>query len=226
MGAHRRCVARAGSNGRCGCALLRTRRVQRVPEAAKPGFSAPGLTPIPSLGGMLPSLEARPRRWLIARARQIRSMKNSPYLVAVYLVIIVLGLLFALPNVLPSSVLDRWPSALPDKPVALGLDLRGGSHLVLEVDGTELRRERVRGLGEEARRLLRESDIPWRSVRAGYWNLGQPKRRRMRRSVFDMVCSTRRSLHDTALCGLTPAVSRAGVRSTEGTRKRGLWASA
>lgn len=92
-------------------------------------------------------------------------MKNSPYLVAVYLVIIVLGLLFALPNVLPSSVLDRWPSALPDKPVALGLDLRGGSHLVLEVDGTELRRERVRGLGEEARRLLRESDIPWRSVR-------------------------------------------------------------
>lgn len=94
-------------------------------------------------------------------------MKNSPYLVAVYLVIIIVGVLFALPNVLPSSVLDRWPSALPNKTVALGLDLRGGSHLVLEVDGTELRRERVRSLGEDARRLLRESDIPWRSVQAG-----------------------------------------------------------
>jgi len=94
-------------------------------------------------------------------------MKNSPYLVAMYLAIIVAGLLFALPNVLPASVLERWPSVLPDKPVALGLDLRGGSHLVLEVDGSELRRERVRNLGEDARRLLREADIPWRSVQAG-----------------------------------------------------------
>lgn len=93
-------------------------------------------------------------------------MKNSPYLVAVYLAIIVVGLLFALPNVLPASVLERWPSALPNKPVALGLDLRGGSHLVLEVDGSELRRERVRVLGEDARRLLREADMPWRSVEA------------------------------------------------------------
>ena len=29
-----------------------------------------------------------------------------------------------------------------------------------------------------------------------------------------------------ALCSLTPAVSRAGARSAEGTRKRSLWASA
>jgi SecD/SecF fusion protein len=94
-------------------------------------------------------------------------MKNSPYLVAVYLAIIVAGLLFALPNVLPASVLERWPSVLPDKRVALGLDLRGGSHLMLEVDGSELRRERVRTLAEDARRLLREDDIPWRSVETG-----------------------------------------------------------
>ena len=94
-------------------------------------------------------------------------MKNSPSLVAFYLAIILAGLLFALPNVLPSSVLERWPSVLPNQPVALGLDLRGGSHLVLEVDGSELRRERVRSLGEDARRLLREADIPWRSVVSG-----------------------------------------------------------
>ncbi|WP_137921978.1 protein translocase subunit SecD [Hydrogenophaga sp. 2FB] len=94
-------------------------------------------------------------------------MKNSPYLVALYLAIVVAGLLFALPNVLPASVLERWPSVLPNKPVSLGLDLRGGSHLVLEVDGTELQRERVRTLGEEARRTLREADVPWRSVKAG-----------------------------------------------------------
>ncbi len=94
-------------------------------------------------------------------------MKNSPYLVAMYLAIIVAGLLFALPNVLPASVLERWPGALPKQPVALGLDLRGGSHLVLEVDGSELRRERVRTLAEDARRLLREEDIVWRQVETG-----------------------------------------------------------
>ena len=102
-----------------------------------------------------------------ALARQDRLMKSSPSLVALYLAIIVAGLLFALPNVLPASVRERWPSVLPDKPVALGLDLRGGSHLVREVDGTDLQREHLRTLGEEARRMLREADIPWRSVEAG-----------------------------------------------------------
>lgn len=91
-------------------------------------------------------------------------MKNSPSLVAMYLAIIVAGLLFALPNVLPASVLERWPSYLPNQAVALGLDLRGGSHLVLEVDGSELRKERLRSLAEDARRMLREADIPWRSI--------------------------------------------------------------
>ncbi|MDH4465065.1 MAG: protein translocase subunit SecD [Acidovorax sp.] len=91
-------------------------------------------------------------------------MKNSPYLVTTYLAVILVALLFALPNVLPASVLERWPDALPNKPVALGLDLRGGSHLVLEVDGSELRRERSRTLADEARRMLREADTPWRGV--------------------------------------------------------------
>ena len=94
-------------------------------------------------------------------------MKNSPYLVAVYVTVILVGLLFALPNVLPASALERWPNLLPNKPVALGLDLRGGSHLVLEVDGSELRRERVRDLGDETRRVLRGADISWRSIQAG-----------------------------------------------------------
>ncbi len=84
-----------------------------------------------------------------------------------YLAIIFVGLLFALPNVLPASVLERWPGFLPNQPVALGLDLRGGSHLVLEVDGGELKKERVNTLADDARRLLREEDIPWSNVDVG-----------------------------------------------------------
>ena len=45
-----------------------------------------------------------------------------------------IGLLFAVPNFLPPKVLSSLPSFIPSKTVNLGLDLRGGSHLLLEVD--------------------------------------------------------------------------------------------
>lgn len=86
-------------------------------------------------------------------------MKNSPSRVAAYLAIILIGVLFALPNLLPSTLVERLPSFLPSQQITLGLDLRGGSHLVLEVDGADLQKERVRNLAEDARRVLREANI-------------------------------------------------------------------
>lgn len=94
-------------------------------------------------------------------------MKNSPYMVALYVAIIVLGTLFALPNALPSQILERFPAFLPSSKVALGLDLRGGSHLVMEVDGADLLKERLRNLTEDSRRTLREVQIPVYSVQQG-----------------------------------------------------------
>jgi SecD/SecF fusion protein len=43
--------------------------------------------------------------------------------------------------VLTPAQLDAWPRWLPSKQVSLGLDLRGGAHLVLEIDQQALRRE-------------------------------------------------------------------------------------
>jgi len=91
-------------------------------------------------------------------------MRNSPWLVFTYTVIIVLGLLIALPNALPQSVLQRVPSWLPHSQVSLGLDLRGGSHLVLEVDEADLTKERLNSLLQDARRVLREKNIQPKSV--------------------------------------------------------------
>ncbi len=91
-------------------------------------------------------------------------MRNSPWLVFTYTVIIVLGLLIALPNALPQSVLQRIPSWLPHSQVSLGLDLRGGSHLVLEVDEADLTKERLNSLLQDARRVLREKNIQPKSV--------------------------------------------------------------
>ncbi|WP_025660321.1 protein translocase subunit SecD [Rhizobium sp. IBUN] len=91
-------------------------------------------------------------------------MRNSPWLVFTYTVIIFLGILIALPNALPQSTLARLPSWLPHNQVSLGLDLRGGSHLVLEVDEADLTRERLQSLLQDARRVLREKNIQTKSV--------------------------------------------------------------
>ncbi|WP_020184711.1 protein translocase subunit SecD [Methylopila sp. 73B] len=70
-----------------------------------------------------------------------------------------LGVILALPNVLPQSVRDSYPSWFPARTIVLGLDLQGGSQLLLEVDGEALRKSRAVGLQEEARRVMREARI-------------------------------------------------------------------
>ncbi|MBY3135179.1 protein translocase subunit SecD [Rhizobium laguerreae] len=91
-------------------------------------------------------------------------MRTSRWLVVTYTVIILIGLLIALPNVLPRSVLQRVPAWLPHEQVSLGLDLRGGSHLVLEVDEADLTKERLQSLLQDARRVLREKGIQPKAV--------------------------------------------------------------
>ena len=92
-------------------------------------------------------------------------MRNSPWVVATYAFIILIGILVALPNVLPQSTLDRMPSWLPHDRVSLGLDLRGGSHLVLEVDRADLVNERLQNLLQDSRRVLRDNGIEPAGVR-------------------------------------------------------------
>ena len=91
-------------------------------------------------------------------------MRTSRWLVFTYSVIIVLGLLIALPNVLSQATLSRLPTWLPHSQVSLGLDLRGGSHLVLEVDEADLTKERLQSLLQDARRVLRTKSIQTKSV--------------------------------------------------------------
>ena len=67
----------------------------------------------------------------------------------VYGLIILFGLLSALPNVLPDSVLQKLPEWYAQNQLTLGLDLRGGSHLLLEVDTSELTANRNPALHEQ-----------------------------------------------------------------------------
>lgn len=83
-----------------------------------------------------------------------------------YVFIILVGVLVALPNMLSDRQLAALPDWLPHQKVSLGLDLRGGSHLVLEVDRPSLEAEWVQNLTQEARTTLREAGIETRSIRA------------------------------------------------------------
>jgi preprotein translocase subunit SecD len=68
--------------------------------------------------------------------------------------------LFAVPNFFPESTVRTWPS-WAQRHIVLGLDLQGGSHLLLEVDANAVRKERLQGISEEVLRLLRQARIPF-----------------------------------------------------------------
>jgi preprotein translocase subunit SecD len=71
------------------------------------------------------------------------------------------GFLFALPNVLSRTTLDALPAWLPHKQVSLGLDLQGGSHLLLEVETDAVVRELLESLVDRVRGELREARIQY-----------------------------------------------------------------
>ena len=69
-----------------------------------------------------------------ARSRPRPAMlRFSSWKVALVLGICLLGLVYSLPNLFPRAQMERMPDWLPHEQINLGLDLQGGSHLLLEV---------------------------------------------------------------------------------------------
>ena len=66
--------------------------------------------------------------------------------------------LCAVPNFFPESTVKHWPS-WAQRHVVLGLDLQGGSHLLLQVDSGAVRKERLQSLNDDVLRVLRQARI-------------------------------------------------------------------
>jgi preprotein translocase subunit SecD len=64
--------------------------------------------------------------------------------------------LLALPSLFNVAGLD-WPEALPSPQVNLGLDLAGGSHLLLEAKAGDVRAQRLENMEETVRQLMRNA---------------------------------------------------------------------
>ena len=80
-------------------------------------------------------------------------------------VVVAAGVIFVAPNFFSPHSLDWVPDWIPHEKISLGLDLQGGSHLLLEVETEAVVTERMNGLVDDIRNTLREDFI-------GYTGLG------------------------------------------------------
>ncbi len=86
------------------------------------------------------------------------------WLVTLILAICLAGVALTIPNLFAQQTVERWPGFLPKKQVSLGLDLRGGSYLLYEVDMRSVLTERLNNILDG----LRDG---FRTARIGYTGL-------------------------------------------------------
>jgi SecD/SecF fusion protein len=81
-------------------------------------------------------------------------LQFSPIRTAIIAIVALLGILYVIPNFLTKDQLAAWPGFLPHQTVTLGLDLQGGSYLLLEVDRPGIINDRLTELRRDARNIL------------------------------------------------------------------------
>ncbi|RVA20505.1 protein translocase subunit SecDF, partial [Mesorhizobium sp. M7D.F.Ca.US.004.03.1.1] len=74
-------------------------------------------------------------------------------------VAVAITVILAAPNLIPASTLAQLPSWVPKRQMTLGLDLQGGSHILLEMNQNDLIKDRLETTRDEIRTLLRDAKI-------------------------------------------------------------------
>ena len=109
------------------------------------------------------------------------------------------GLLFSIPNALPADVKANWPHWLPQKTVNLGLDLRGGAHLLYQVDLESVFDDRADMIKQDLRTTLRKEKIAYKGLSVKGHNIeltlrdpaqGEAARNLIRKSYADIQIET------------------------------------
>ncbi|HYE29701.1 MAG TPA: protein translocase subunit SecD [Allosphingosinicella sp.] len=68
-----------------------------------------------------------------------------------------IGIALAIPSFVPEAVVAKWPSFIPSARINLGLDLAGGSHLLLEGDTSDVAKQRLDQMEDLMRLELRRA---------------------------------------------------------------------
>ncbi|MFO1114082.1 MAG: protein translocase subunit SecD [Beijerinckiaceae bacterium] len=90
-------------------------------------------------------------------------LRFAPWKVASIVGMTLIAILIVIPSMLAPSTVDalraKLPSWVPVKTITLGLDLQGGSHILLEVDSPAVVRTLVENMRDDVRRILREERV-------------------------------------------------------------------
>jgi len=73
-------------------------------------------------------------------------------------VILIFGVVMAIPSLLPSDMRAKLPSFYPQETINLGLDLAGGSHILLEADPEEVAALRLETMEDSVRAVMRRAN--------------------------------------------------------------------
>ncbi|MBC6445536.1 MAG: protein translocase subunit SecD, partial [Alphaproteobacteria bacterium GM202ARS2] len=84
--------------------------------------------------------------------------------ISAIIAVCLISAVLTLPNLFSRSTLDSLPSWIPTQQIALGLDLQGGAHILLEVDLDAVIDERLEAALDDARRALRQDRIGYRGL--------------------------------------------------------------
>ncbi len=71
---------------------------------------------------------------------------------------IFVGILLAIPSLLPEKQVERWPAWLPSARINLGLDIAGGSQLLLEADIADAAKQRLQAMEDTVTTELRRGE--------------------------------------------------------------------
>ncbi|WP_374307401.1 protein translocase subunit SecD [Methylocella sp.] len=90
-------------------------------------------------------------------------LRFATWKIASIVAMTVFALLLVVPSLLPQgareALMAHAPSFLPIRPIVLGLDLQGGSHVLLEVDGQSVTKTMIDNLRDGVRRTLRDEKV-------------------------------------------------------------------
>ncbi len=84
----------------------------------------------------------------------------TPWKAAAIVLTALIVCLCAVPSFLSESVVKTLPS-WAQRHIVLGLDLQGGSHLLLQVDTNAVRKEQLQSIDDDVLRVLRQARIPF-----------------------------------------------------------------
>ncbi|WP_037499383.1 protein translocase subunit SecD [Sphingomonas jaspsi] len=72
--------------------------------------------------------------------------------------IILIGIVLSIPSFFPKAEVEKWPSWAPKQQISLGLDIAGGSQLLLEADIADAAKQRLAAMEDQVTTELRRNE--------------------------------------------------------------------